>query len=738
MAAGQEMQASQSDGDESAFRQWYSGWSQKAGIAPDPDDPLHKYDYRAAHRAGVEPTLNPRDGRYHWPSKTPDGKWLKSQDHPTAWKETYMERHGVDPDDVGAQGIDDAPRGGSDTSLVHTNPGGLPVDVPSGAGIPVVEDDDIGSQYMSRRQLATSRLYAAELEEARAAASEQALPAAPEQAPSSPTPMPDEATVQQQIHPSVSRSIYEAVKGDLGKMAGELFVPVLLGGARDAVNEAVRFTNDLVDFARAHDPATLLGLPMKNLASPYSMVTGRTPKGEAKIPDPPQVQTPESLSGQIVRGGVAFLAPYLGVMKAVKAAQVPAKLAPFVGSAAATFAFTNPRDPGVTDLIRQHLPGPVGDAIQMALGSSEDESVWSARLKKAVEDMYIGKGVQMAGKGAQMVGAGAKHAAAITSELAVKTVRALKSGDLAKRTLDGLEKVGAASEHARKPVAPVTFLGMQQRAGGKPPLELYNLTQGIEGHPVGSTLTRETLEAKGFRVPSRAMQEAKGERGAVGKPPAIRKVGDKFSVGPEMFDTENEAKAYIRGIQATIRLFRGGKEDGHFWSESSDTAKAYAGAAGSPVSEQVMTFKNLLRAENWMDAKDKMGLPRSATMPELVEAIQKSDYDAVAYKGSHGVEYIVNKNPHSGDTVKRMAPEDRLAAAEAELEAASKKLAEWSPDVLRWDSAPDDLRKPYQKALLRIRQAERDLRGDGKLAPPEDGKVSDAGRSYGPQARGKK
>lgn len=49
--------------------------------------------------------------------------------------------------------------------------------------------------------------------------------------------------------------------------------------------------------------------------------------------------------------------------------------------------------------------------------------------------------------------------------------------------------------------APVKFLGMQERAGGKPPLELWNLTTDLPGHPKGSTLTRATLEKLGLAVP---------------------------------------------------------------------------------------------------------------------------------------------------------------------------------------------------------------------------------------------
>lgn len=54
--------------DEKAFQAWYRGWASKIGLNPNPDDPAHQYDYRAAYQAGAEPSLA-KDGRYHWPSE---------------------------------------------------------------------------------------------------------------------------------------------------------------------------------------------------------------------------------------------------------------------------------------------------------------------------------------------------------------------------------------------------------------------------------------------------------------------------------------------------------------------------------------------------------------------------------------------------------------------------------------------------------------------------------------------
>ena len=41
--------------EENEFQSWYKGVAARTGLNPDPDDPKHFYDYRAAHIAGAEP-----------------------------------------------------------------------------------------------------------------------------------------------------------------------------------------------------------------------------------------------------------------------------------------------------------------------------------------------------------------------------------------------------------------------------------------------------------------------------------------------------------------------------------------------------------------------------------------------------------------------------------------------------------------------------------------------------------
>ena len=72
--------------DEPKFHNWYRDYASKTGLAPNPDDPLHQYNYRAWWRAlqafpdkyGAQ--VDPADGRLHAPSL------FKRYDHPTRYQ----------------------------------------------------------------------------------------------------------------------------------------------------------------------------------------------------------------------------------------------------------------------------------------------------------------------------------------------------------------------------------------------------------------------------------------------------------------------------------------------------------------------------------------------------------------------------------------------------------------------------------------------------------------------------
>jgi hypothetical protein len=76
--------------DEESFRDWYDRWAQIAGIDPDPDNPEHKYDYRAAFNAGAAPEVDEDSGEYHWPSR------FKADDHPRRFVGNMDTKYGRD------------------------------------------------------------------------------------------------------------------------------------------------------------------------------------------------------------------------------------------------------------------------------------------------------------------------------------------------------------------------------------------------------------------------------------------------------------------------------------------------------------------------------------------------------------------------------------------------------------------------------------------------------------------
>jgi hypothetical protein len=82
-----------------------SGFSLDVGV---PQRRGRDYDYRGAFKAGITENISPHDNRPHWPSSTPQGRMLKSPQHPTTWKEFFMRHHGKDPDDMGLNSYEKA------------------------------------------------------------------------------------------------------------------------------------------------------------------------------------------------------------------------------------------------------------------------------------------------------------------------------------------------------------------------------------------------------------------------------------------------------------------------------------------------------------------------------------------------------------------------------------------------------------------------------------------------------
>ena len=86
---------------------WFSEFVRQYGEEPDLSE-RSNYDYMTAWKSGIRPRINPNDQRYHWDSKTPDGRMLKKPDHPTIWKTYFMDATGIDPDTIGIKNEQEA------------------------------------------------------------------------------------------------------------------------------------------------------------------------------------------------------------------------------------------------------------------------------------------------------------------------------------------------------------------------------------------------------------------------------------------------------------------------------------------------------------------------------------------------------------------------------------------------------------------------------------------------------
>lgn len=133
-------------------------------------------------------------------------------------------------------------------------------------------------------------------------------------------------------------------------------------------------------------------------------------------------------------------------------------------------------------------------------------------------------------------------------------------------------------------------------------------------------------------------------------------------------------------MQATVELYRGTKsgDAGNFYSPDQSVAEMYAGKDGL-VSKETVTFGNLLSSENWMEAKEKLGLPKSATMPELISTAEAKGYDGLTFKTTNGIEYV------------------KLSPSRPELPAAYEQLAleETARSIVPGDKASAFAESPF-------------------------------------------
>ena len=116
-----------------------------------------------------------------------------------------------------------------------------------------------------------------------------------------------------------------------------------------------------------------------------------------------------------------------------------------------------------------------------------------------------------------------------------------------------------------------------------------------------------------------------------------------------------------RGVQAGRhpRNFDDTIGKGIFYSPVRAIAEAYAAGRtkmqfGKPnpgfVVQDRLTFNKVLRTRTWVKAKEKLGLPPSAELADLMEAASKAGYDGIVYGNNDGVAEIIALPGHKSES----------------------------------------------------------------------------------------
>jgi len=137
--------------------------------------------------------------------------------------------------------------------------------------------------------------------------------------------------------------------------------------------------------------------------------------------------------------------------------------------------------------------------------------------------------------------------------------------------------------------------------------------------------------------------------GEVSEPAALTetKAEEGTTDGTETVEAKQAETQEQEAPTTNVTLYRGapkGQRDtvggALFKSPDKEMAESYAGKEGV-VTEEVHSFENPLQAATWAEAKQKLGLPQSATMSNLVAAAREAGHDVVTFKANGQFEYIV-------------------------------------------------------------------------------------------------
>lgn len=179
--------------------EWFKEFTQEYGEEPNLDDP--DYDYRAAWAAGVRPERYEHDGgKFHWPSNTPDGKPLKSENHPTKWMEDFMQKTGKDPNELGIKSKEEGEKYLNSEPFIDKITRSLPTNIIAFIRGMTGEKSSIDKNYSADEEITSLRTIIQKFRD------RQKEPSARERADSS----PEKSTRTETIHPRESAGLDES------------------------------------------------------------------------------------------------------------------------------------------------------------------------------------------------------------------------------------------------------------------------------------------------------------------------------------------------------------------------------------------------------------------------------------------------------------------------------------------------------------------------------------------------
>ena len=419
------------------------------------------------------------------------------------------------------------------------------------------------------------------------------------------------ATVQAGI--GLTDSAAGAIAKDVGKGIALEGGQAVVSGVKRGFNAIMDLTDEAGDFIERYVPGTIAWSGFDNDPTTPMRVRLTTQNeaqaeqegaqdgqrswlqrlGAARVRAPTsEAERPETVTGRMIEGVSQFATGWGAggtVLKGWQAATRAGSIGKsLVQGALADFSAFDGQEARLSNLLAEYAPEAIAPAFQW-LAADEDDGEVFGRFKNALEGGGLG----------------------VATDFISGGLRALGAARQMKR---------AAREQAAK--------------------------QGLQVDP---TITAAETAARGEEVDAAI-------KAALGNPEAPR-----FSKKIERAErTTQRAPGDLAEQVAGVELHRGvraGQEGaettggGLFMSPDKSVAETYAGAGGTVSTERVY-FSNLLTAKTWMEAKEALGLPRSATMPELVDAARAAGHDGVTFKSSSsGQEYIsIPENRGSGTT----------------------------------------------------------------------------------------